>query len=347
MDKGNWTINSDKERLQVRERCGPERKSMRLETERTLLRSFRIDDLDDLYEYASCPEMDELAGWKHHTSINESIHVLRMYLKDENALAIIDRENSRVIGHIVIYRDSRTDREDTKEIGFALHPDYWGRGIMTEVVTAVRDALAEQGILHIYACCIKRNEAAGHLLKKCGFTVQREGILTSEKLKKKFESREYAYHAVRTAERTVETVLMNLCMICDGNRVLVEDRMKEDYAGITFPGGHVERGESFTAAVIREVYEETGLRIAAPRLCGIKNWEEEGKRYIVFLYRTEQFEGSLKSSEEGDVYWVLTDELKDMRLAEGMKETMEIMLREELGEYFAYQKEEIWQGELL
>ena len=37
------------------------------------------------------------------------------------------------------------------------------------------------------------------------------------------------------------------------------DRKKRDWPGITFPGGHIESGESFTDAVIREVQEETGL----------------------------------------------------------------------------------------
>ena len=68
-----------------------------------------------------------------------------------------------------------------------------------------------------------------------------------------------------------ETVeFTNLCMVRDSDRVLVMDRKKEDWPGITFPGGHVEAGESFTEAVIREVKEETGLRIASPHHFRIK-----------------------------------------------------------------------------
>ena len=50
-----------------------------------------------------------------------------------------------------------------------------------------------------------------------------------------------------------------------------------------------ESGESFVAAAIREVYEETGLVVESLQLCGIKEWEnEDGSRYIVFFYKTNR-----------------------------------------------------------
>lgn len=51
-------------------------------------------------------------------------------------------------------------------------------------------------------------------------------------------------------------ILTNMCMICDGSRILVQDRKNPDWPGITFPGGHVEPKESFVASCIREVKEE-------------------------------------------------------------------------------------------
>ena len=66
--------------------------------------------------------------------------------------------------------------------------------------------------------------------------------------------------------RTEKVIMTNMYMVFSENRVLVQDKTDDDYSGITFPGGHVERGESFTDAVIREVWEETGSGRKAGRV---------------------------------------------------------------------------------
>lgn len=133
--------------------------------------------------------------------------------------------------------------------------------------------------------------------------------------------------------RTESVILTNMCMIYDGDRVLVQDKKDDSWGGVTFPGGHVENGESLTDAVIREVYEETGLIVSELQLCGIKNWfNNDGSRYMVIFYKTDKFSGEIKSSEEGEVFWTTVDEMKKMNLAEGMDMMLELFINDNLSE---------------
>ena len=74
--------------------------------------------------------------------------------------------------------------------------------------------------------------------------------------------------------RSEQAIFTNLCMVYDdAGNILVEDRLDPDWPGLCFPGGHVEPGESFVESVIREVWEETGLTIEKPTLCGTKQFQ--------------------------------------------------------------------------
>lgn len=141
--------------------------------------------------------------------------------------------------------------------------------------------------------------------------------------------------------------LTNMCMIYSGTKILVENRLNKDWPGVTFPGGHVEKSEPFSDAVIREVYEETGLIIKNPRLCGVKDWiEPDGSRYISLLYKTNQFEGELKSSDEGEVFWIDINELSQFKLANDMDELLKIFLSDDLNEFFYHIVNGKWKFDL-
>ena len=143
-------------------------------------------------------------------------------------------------------------------------------------------------------------------------------------------------------------VLTNMCMIENGDRILVQDRRNPDWPGITFPGGHLEKRESLTASVIREVREETGLFIEAPKLCGVKQFSPPDKeyRYLVFFFKTDRFSGELQSSDEGEVFWIRREELKNYVTAEGFEEMLKVFDDDALSEDYCWFEENEWHTRL-
>ena len=118
--------------------------------------------------------------------------------------------------------------------------------------------------------------------------------------------------------RFEEVELTNMCMVTDGENVLVQDRSDPNWGGLVFPGGHVEKGESIRDSVIREVCEETGITVSDPKLCGIKQFTNgEGRRYLVFLYRATRFSGTLRSSAEGGALWMKMEDVLRGRTVPG------------------------------
>jgi 8-oxo-dGTP diphosphatase len=142
--------------------------------------------------------------------------------------------------------------------------------------------------------------------------------------------------------REEKTILTNMCMVYDDHgNVLVQDRLEANWPGLTFPGGHVEPKESFVASVIREVKEETGLDIKNPTLCGIKQWYTDADaRYVVLFFKTNQFSGTLRSSDEGKVFWISREELHHRKLASDMDEMLSIFESDDLTEFYYYYNED-------
>lgn len=138
--------------------------------------------------------------------------------------------------------------------------------------------------------------------------------------------------------RSQEVILTNMCLIEDDQgSIVMQIRDPERYAwsGAALPGGHIEEKESLHEAVVREVYEETGLTIRRPKLVGMKHWHtKEGVRYLVFLYRTSEFTGELRSSDEGEVKWVKRSELANMELAYDLLNLLHVFEDEGLSEMF-------------
>lgn len=143
-------------------------------------------------------------------------------------------------------------------------------------------------------------------------------------------------------------ILTNICLIYDEDRILVVDRKKKDWPGLTFPGGHVEKNENFNDSVIREVKEETGLTIHRPILCGIEEFKtEEEDRYLMFYYKTNQFKGKLRSSKEGEVFWIKREDLNKYKLSLDLKRILKVMESDDLSEIIYYEKDGKWRSKIV
>lgn len=134
-----------------------------------------------------------------------------------------------------------------------------------------------------------------------------------------------AHHELESVELT------NMCMIQDPvtGKVLVQIRNKNDWDGISFPGGHVEKGESVVQSVIREVQEETGLIVSEVKPCGMKDWYDykKQKRYIVLFYKTTNYSGELiRFSKEGENKWMTLEEIYSYSTAPDFLEMLDIFV---------------------
>lgn len=141
-------------------------------------------------------------------------------------------------------------------------------------------------------------------------------------------------------------ILTTMVMVYDGTKILVQNRLKKDWPGLTFPGGKVSTKESFMEAAIREVKEETGLTVKDLKLCGLKQWKSD-ERYLVVFFKTDQYEGELMSSPEGPVFWIERDTLEDYQLADDFLDMVRIFESDELTEFYYYQDDGEWKYRLL
>ena len=107
--------------------------------------------------------------------------------------------------------------------------------------------------------------------------------------------------------------------------MLLQNRIKNDWQGYTLPGGHVEPGESFVDAVIREMKEETGLDIMNPRLVGVKQFPIKDGRYVVLLFKAIDFSGTVISSDEGQMEWVESNRLSEINTVDDFKNLMRVI----------------------
>lgn len=147
---------------------------MTLTTRRLTLRPFTERDAEDLYAYAKDPRAGPVAGWPPHASVEESREIIRTVFSAPNVFAVVEREYGAVIGSAGFVGRHRQELPGPdEELGYALHPDFWGRGLMTEASRElIRWGFADLGLNTIWCNHYDGNERSHRVIEKCGFRYQ-------------------------------------------------------------------------------------------------------------------------------------------------------------------------------
>lgn len=150
---------------------------MTLETERLILRRWEENDAEDLYRYASDPDVGPIAGWPPHQSIDESRGVIKTVFRGAEAYAICLKTDNRAIGTIELKLNGHTnltDRDDECELGYWLGKPFWGQGLMPEAAREMlRHAFEDIGMNKVWCGYYHGNAKSKRVQEKAGFRYQR------------------------------------------------------------------------------------------------------------------------------------------------------------------------------
>lgn len=142
-------------------------------TARLYLREWRESDLKDFYEYASVEGVGEMAGWRHHGSIEESKAILDKFIAHKKTFCI--DLDGKAIGSVGVeeYDEALFPEyagKSGRRIGYVLSKEHWGQGLMPEAVAAVIQYLFEMEELDFLNCGhYEFNARSKRVIEKCGF----------------------------------------------------------------------------------------------------------------------------------------------------------------------------------
>ena len=146
---------------------------MEFETERLILRPWRDNDAENLYEFAKDPAVGPVTGWNPHRNVEESLYVIQNVLSASGTFAVVPKIEGRAVGSITLSvgRQSHFDLHDNEaEIGYWIGVSFWGKGLIPEAVRELmRYGFEELGLKRIWCGYFDGNERSKRVQEKCGF----------------------------------------------------------------------------------------------------------------------------------------------------------------------------------
>lgn len=147
---------------------------MQLETERLFLRPWQDSDAEDLYLYASHPDVGPIAGWPVHTSVENSLAIIKTVLAKPEIYAVVLKQTGHAVGSVglMIGKESDIDIPETEgEIGYWIGVPFWGQGLIPEAVRElIRHSFEDLHLEKLWCGYFDGNSKSKRVQEKCGFT---------------------------------------------------------------------------------------------------------------------------------------------------------------------------------
>lgn len=142
-------------------------------TDRLILRRWEESEAEEMFKYASDPDVGPITGWPPHESVEDSLYVIQNVLTGEEAYAVCLKETGKPIGTIELKLGDKAElaaNEDQCELGFWLGKPYWGQGIMPEASRElVRHAFEDLGFNTVWCGYYEGNRKSMRAQEKIGF----------------------------------------------------------------------------------------------------------------------------------------------------------------------------------
>ena len=151
----------------------------RLETDRLILRPFQDDDVDDYFAVLNTPEVRLALHLPESLDRSDAWQQMAWFLgqwalRGTGHWALEERSSGLFLGRAGLHRPERSDWPGV-EVGWVLHPDYWGQGYATEAGTeAIRYAFEDLDLDRIYSCILPENLQSQAVAQRLGMELLEE-----------------------------------------------------------------------------------------------------------------------------------------------------------------------------
>lgn len=144
-----------------------------IETQRMILKGWTESDAAELFSLAKNPNVGPHAGWKPHADEQESLEVIRTLFLTSMVWKVTDKKSGALMGSLGLETDRFRPGIASKELGYWIGEEYWGKGLATEAArAAIKYGFDELDLEIIGICTSPYNLRSQRVIEKLGFTYE-------------------------------------------------------------------------------------------------------------------------------------------------------------------------------